>query len=75
MLVTFYYSLIEKIDVKRISLCIFYPLFRFRVTNNSILPYSLQLRAYNISILAAVNDIFLVGAINMIIKPIIEHIR
>ena len=67
MLVTFYYSLIKKIDIRPLF-CTFYLLFGFKVTNNSIPPYS-------ISILATVNNIFLVGAINKLIKSIVEYIR
>ncbi len=75
MSVTFYYSSIEKTDVRRIPLYILYLLFWFKVTNNSIPPYSRQLRARSISISATADDIFLVGAIDKIIKSIAERIR
>ena len=116
--VTFYYSSIEKTDLRCVSVCTLYPLFYFRVTSNSIPSYSLlfhfrvtsnsipprsplfhfrvtsnfvpprsslfsnsippctrQSRARSISSSAATDDIFLVGAIDKVIKPIAEHVR
>ena len=106
-LVTFYYSSIEKTNLKHISVCTLHPfflvrapsnsilpcsfLFLFRVTSNSIpprspllhlrvasnsiLPSPQQSRARRISSLAAADDIFLIGGIDKVIKPITEHVR
>ncbi len=75
MLVIFYYSSIERTDVRRVSLCTLHPLFWFRMTSNSIPPCSRQLRVCSISILATANDIFLIRAIDKVIEPIAERIR
>ncbi len=73
--VIFYYSLIEKTDVRHMSLYTLHPLFQFKVTSNSIPPCNHQLRVYSISISATADDIFFIEAIDKVIKPIAEHIR
>lgn len=91
LLVTYYYSSIEKTDIRCNPICTFHLLFYFRVTSNSIFPkssffyfsrtnniislYSGQLRAYSISIIVIGKDIVFVGAINKVIKLITEDIR
>lgn len=65
----------EKTDIRCVPISIFYPLFQFRVTSNSTSLFSRQSRAHSISIVMTADDIFLVKAIDKIIKSVIEHIR
>lgn len=105
--VTFYYFLIEKINLRHILVCTFYPFFSVKMPSNSTLSYSsffvfrvisnfissqspfLLLRVASNSIFlytrhsrtchifntAVANNIFFIGNVNMIIKPIAEYIR
>lgn len=75
ILVTFYYSLIKKTNTKDIFICTFSLFFQFRVTSNSISLCSQQLKACSIFILIKTDNIFLVGAIDQVIKPIAKHIQ
>ena len=64
-----------KTNLRYVSVYIFYLLFPFKMTSNSILFCTRQSKACRISSLAATDDIFLVGGIDKVIKPIIERIR
>lgn len=52
-----------------------YLLFQFKVMNNSTPRCRRRSKAYSIFISAAVDDIFLVGAINKVIKLVVKHVR
>lgn len=81
----------KKTNVWQVTICTLHSLFYFRVTSNfippcslflyfrvtsnSILPGSRQLRARNFFFLVTADDIFIIGAINKVIKPILKYVR
>ena len=54
---------------------LFSPFFYSRVTNNSIPPYNQESRLCRIFCLLAAHDIFVVRAIDKVIKPIAEYVK
>lgn len=57
------------------TLPVYSSLFYFRVTNNFIFPCSRKSRAYSISIQPMTGNIFLIRAINKVIKFVAKHVR
>lgn len=75
LLVTYYNSLIRKTDVRYIVINIIHLPFQSRVTSNSTLSYNQKSKTCNISILSAADNIFLITAIDKVIKFVAEHVR
>lgn len=81
----------KKPDIWQVTVCTFYLLFHSKVTSNSILLYkflfyfrvtsnsiplcSQELKACYIFPLAVADNIFVIGAINKVIKLIAEYIK